>query len=263
MDKGPKKRNFFEGLFGKRDDEEPPSRDQTAMIQGIRELSDTTVKEVLVPRIDTVFLPHHLRVDELMDQMVKSGHSRFPVYRETIDNVIGVLYLKDFFRYIHENAYEKDTEIDLATLCRPAYFVPDSKHLDKLLAEFKHKKIHIAVALDEYGGVAGIVCMEDILEVIVGDIQDEFDNEGEDIVALGPDEWLCDARVAIEDLNEKIGVELPHEDFDTLGGFVFDLFGKIPIRFEKVSFENLEFVVNSMQGNKIKSIKVIRHPNAE
>lgn len=263
MEKNSKKKGFFEGLFGRRDEEEPPSNDQSEMIEGIRELSDTTVKEVLVPRIDTVFLPHLLKWEELMDQMVKSGHSRFPVYRETIDNVIGILYLKDVFRHIHENSYNKQDTIDLVPLCRPAYFVPDSKHLDKLLAEFKHKKVHIAVALDEYGGVAGIVCLEDVLEVIVGDIQDEFDNEIDDILTLEPGQWLCDARVGIEDLNEKIHLDLPHEDFDTLGGFVFDLFGKIPIRFEKVSYRNLEFVVNSMQGNKIKTIKVIKKDGHE
>lgn len=261
-----KKKGFFEGLFGSgKRDEEPPSQDQTEMIQGIQELADTTVKEVMVPRIDTVFLPHVLTLKELMDQMVQAGHSRYPVYRQTIDNVIGILYLKDVFRYLHERSESAgpDEVIDLGVLCRPAYFVPDSKRLDKLLADFKHRKVHIAVALDEYGGVAGIICLEDVLEVIVGDIQDEFDNETDDIVPLGEGVWLCDARVPIEDLNERIGLDLPHEDFDTLGGFVFDLFGKIPVRFEKVQHGGWEFVVQSMQGHKIRSIKIVRRGDAD
>ena len=263
MDKSAKKKGFFEGLFGKKEEEEPPSYDQSEMIEGIHELGDTTVKEVLVPRIDTVFLPHSIKMEDLMEEMVNSGHSRFPVYRETIDNVIGILYLKDVFRYLFTNDFNKDEVVDLAALCRPAYFVPDSKRLDKLLAEFKRKKVHIAVALDEYGGVAGIICMEDILEIIVGDIQDEFDNEIDDIVALGDHQWLCDARVSIDDVNEKIGLSLPHENFDTLGGFVFDLFGKIPIRFEKVEYKKWEFIIQSMEGHKIKTIKIIHRGESE
>ena len=121
-------------------------------------------------------------------------------------------------------------------MIRKPFFVPESKRIDSLLREFKRRHVHIAIAIDEYGGVSGIVCMEDIIEEIVGDIQDEFDNEREDIVAIGDSAWLCDARVNLEDLNDEMDLGLPVEDFDTLGGFVFDLFGKIPSRYEKVSW---------------------------
>ena len=127
------------------------------------------------------------------------------------------------------------------------------------MREFKRRHVHIAVSIDEYGGVSGIVCMEDIIEEIVGDIQDEFDNEREDIISLGNNVWICDARVDLDNLNETIGASFPAEDFDTLGGFVFDLFGKIPVKFEKVSWNQYDFIVQEMEGHKVNTIKVVYH----
>jgi len=156
---------------------------------------------------------------------------------------------------------QKDFSIN--EVIRKAYFVPESMKIDSLLRELKQRKVHIAIAVDEYGGVSGIVCFEDIIEEIVGDIQDEFDNEEDDIVPLGNMAFLCDARVNIEDLNEELTMNLPFEDFDTLGGFVFDLFGKIPVRFEKVSFEGNDFIIQSVDGHKIKSVKIVKNVNDE
>jgi CBS domain containing-hemolysin-like protein len=121
----------------------------------------------------------------------------------------------------------------------------------------KRKRVHIAVAVDEYGGVSGIVCMEDIIEEIVGDIQDEFDNEREDILEIGDRVYLCDARLDIEDLNQELGTNIPDEDFDTLGGFVFDLFGKIPAKYEKVEYKDMDFIIQEMDGHKIKTVKIV------
>lgn len=222
------------------------------MIRGIVELSDTTIKEVIVPRIDVIFISEATSDNELYKILVETGHSRFPVFKDTIDNVIGVLYVKDLFTKIVANE-----EIVINEIIRKPYFVPDSMKLDSLLKEFKHRRVHIAIAVDEYGGVSGIVCMEDIIEEIVGDIQDEFDNEDEEILAIGEGVYLCDARVNIEDFNEELKMELPDDDFDTLGGFVFDLLGKIPVRFEKVSFMNAEFIIQNMDGHKINTIKVV------
>jgi CBS domain containing-hemolysin-like protein len=118
--------------------------------------------------------------------------------------------------------------------------------------------VHIAISIDEYGGISGIVCMEDIIEEIVGDIQDEFDNEREDIIALSENVWICDARVDLDTLNEEIGAEFPAENFDTLGGFVFDLFGKIPVKFEKVSWGSYDFIIQEMEGHKVNAIKLMR-----
>ncbi len=224
------------------------------MIKGIEELADTAVKEVMIPRIDVDFISIETGGSELLQKITESGHSRFPVYSGSIDNVVGVLYVKDLIK-----VYAAKQEVDLEKIIRKAYFVPESKKIDSLLREFKRRHIHIAIAIDEYGGMSGIVCMEDIIEEIVGDIQDEFDNEREDIIPLSDNVWLCDARVNLDDLNETIGANFPVEDFDTLGGFVFDLFGKIPVKFEKTTWNNYDFIVQEMEGHKVNVIKVIFH----
>ncbi|MDR3172564.1 MAG: hemolysin family protein [Treponema sp.] len=226
--------------------------EQREMIRGVVELSGTTVKEVMVPRIDTVFLQADAPKDELLTAISESGHSRFPVYKETIDKVIGVLYVKDVLTCL-----VKHDTFDIQKLLRKPFFVPESKHIDELLRELRRRRVHIAVIVDEYGGVSGIVCMEDIIEEIIGDIQDEFDNETEDVLQLGEGTYLCDARVNLEDLSKEIGVEFPVDAFDTLGGFVFDLFGKIPVRYEKAIYEGHDFIIQDMEGHKINTVKII------
>ena len=250
---------LFNKLFGNKQEEEKQSSDALAleekqdMIKGIEDLSETSVKEVMIPRIDVDFLSLGIPQEELLEKIAASGHSRFPVYAESIDNVVGVLYVKDLI-----TAISKKEHIDLEGIIRKPFFVPESKRIDALLKEFKKRHIHIAIAIDEYGGISGIVCMEDIIEQIVGDIQDEFDNEQEDILNVGENLWLCDARVNIDDLNENIKIQIPNEEFDTLGGFVFDLFGKIPAKFEKTSWKNLDFIVQDMENHRINQIKVIK-----
>jgi len=247
-------------LFSKNDDEDVDSKslaslnvEEKDMIRGIVELSETTIKEIMIPRIDVVFIPEEISKDELFKIIVDSGHSRFPVYKNTIDNVIGVVYAKDLLSYALVNR-----ELDISEIIRRAYFVPESMKLDALLRELKKRRVHIAVAVDEYGGVSGIVSLEDVIEEIVGDIQDEFDNEEEEILKVDDHSWLCDARVDLEDLNSELNADLPEDDFDTLGGFVFDMFGKIPVRFEKVSFGSLDFIIQQMEGHKIKTVKIVR-----
>ncbi|MCF0242828.1 MAG: HlyC/CorC family transporter [Treponema sp.] len=223
------------------------------MIQGVEELSTTAVKEVMVPRIDVEFISADTSRDELLEKVISSGHSRFPVYSDSVDNVIGVLYVKDLLKHL-----SKDDPLELSKIIRKAYFVPESKRIDSLLREFKRHHLHIAIAIDEYGGISGIITMEDIIEEIVGDIQDEFDKEKEDILSVGNNIWLCDARVDLDDLNEKMNAAFPNEDFDSLGGFVFDLFGKVPVKYEKASWENYDFIVQDMEGHRINMIKVIK-----
>jgi CBS domain containing-hemolysin-like protein len=225
--------------------------DQQEMIRGVVELSDTTVKEIMVPRPDTVFLSAGASTEEILQCITTSGHSRFPVYEDSIDNIIGILHVKDALK-----ALVNGGQFDITALVRKPFFVPVSKHIGELLHELRRKRIHITVVVDEYGGVAGIVCMEDIIEEIVGDIQDEFDNETDDIIPLGGRMWLCDVRVNLKDLAEETGLEFPVDDFDTLGGFVFDLFGKIPVKFEKVSSKGVDYIVQDMDSHKIKSVKI-------
>lgn len=228
------------------------------MIQGVEDLSTTSVKEIMVPRIDVEFINVNLTQEELTEKIVEFGHSRFPVYSDSIDNVIGVLYVKDLIRVL-----SKKQEIDLQKIIRKPYFVPESKRIDSLLREFKRHHLHIAIAIDEYGGIAGIITMEDIIEEIVGDIQDEFDKETAEIMTVGNNMWLCDARADLDDLNETLGAEFPNEEFDSLGGFVFDLFGKVPVKFEKTSWNEYDFIVQDMEGHRINQIKVVKKEEDE
>ena len=228
------------------------------MIQGLEDLPETSVKEVMIPRIDVDFINVHITEQELYERIAESGHSRFPVYSDSIDNVIGILYVKDLIKVI-----AKKEPVDLEKIIRKAFFVPESKRIDSLLREFKRRHVHIAVAIDEYGGISGIVCLEDIIEEIVGDIQDEFDNEHEDILPVGDKIWICDGRINLDDLNDQIESSFPNDEFDTLGGFVFDLFGKIPVKYEKVSWKNYDFIIQDMEGHRINTIKVIENDEDE
>jgi CBS domain containing-hemolysin-like protein len=254
MNAGELMKSFFKKGEMKKKTYEALESDQQEMIRGVLELPDTTVREIMVPRIDTVFLAVDAPRDELLNTISESGHSRFPVYQDTIDNVIGVLYVKDVLKALVKSVSD---EFDIRSLLRKPFFIPLSKHIDELLRELRRRRVHIAMVVDEYGGVSGIICMEDIIEEIIGDIQDEFDNEQEDILKLGEDSWLCDARVNLEDLSEEIGVELPVDDFDTLGGFVFDLLGKIPVKYEKAVYGDMDFIIQDMEGHKINTVKII------
>ena len=149
-------------------------------------------------------------------------------------------------------------EILLPGLLRKPYFVPETKRIDSLLREFKRRRVHIAVVLDEYGATSGIVCMEDIIEEIVGEIQDEYDDEVDGIVSVGPGIWRCDARVRLEDLAERLELVLPIDDFDSLAGYVFDLFGRIPEEDETISTDNASFTVKKMEGHRIITVQVER-----
>ncbi len=243
---------------GERDEPNPKDtavvQERNDMIEGIDELSETAVKEVMVPRIDVQFVEDTMTLEELRTIIGEEGYSRYPVYSETIDNVVGILYVKDIIRLATE-------PFDVRKIMRKTYFVPDTIRLDMLLREFKKRKVHIAVAIDEYGGVSGIVSMEDILEVIVGEIQDEFDDEDEEIIEVGEGIYICDARTPIDEINERLDLDLPEEDAETLGGFVFEKFGRIPANQEKISYNGYEFIVQEIEGHKINRVKVIKKGN--
>lgn len=232
--------------------QQPLNEEKQDMIRGIVDLSDTSVREVMIPRIDVDFLELSMSGETLVEKVTESGHSRFPVYEQTIDNVVGVLYVKDLIKL-----FGRPQDVRLERLLRKPFFVPESKRIDSLLREFKRRHVHIAIAVDEYGGVSGIACMEDIIEEIVGDIQDEFDHEREDIEPLGQGVWLCDARVDLEDLSECLHTVFPSQEFGTLGGFVFNLFGKIPVKYEKVSWGAFDFIIQDMEAHKINTIKIV------
>jgi len=248
---------FLDKLLGRRPDEEEEDLsgldvNAQAMIRGVVELSETTVKEIMVPRPDVVFISLGTEAKEFLTKVAESGHSRLPVYHETMDNVVGVIYIKDVLRELVK--YGEAPAVD--KIIRKPYFVPESKKVDELLKEFQRRKVHIAVVVDEYGGTSGIVSMEDVIEEIIGDIQDEFDNETEDILRIGDGVYLCDARIHLDKLNE-LGLSLPEDEFETLGGFVFDLFGKIPVKYEKETCQNADFVIQEMVGHRIATVKIV------
>ncbi|MCL2373747.1 MAG: hemolysin family protein [Treponema sp.] len=248
---------FFKSIFKKEGEIDRKAiqsleTDHKEILQGVVELRLTAVRELMVPRIDTVFVSADADREELLSIIIESEYSRFPVYEETIDNVIGILHVKDVLKSL-----VADDAIDIRKLSRKPFFVPETKRVDDLLRELRRRKTQIAVLVDEYGGVSGIVTMEDILEEIIGDIQDEFDNEKEDILELGGGAWLCDTRVNLEDLGDRLGIKLPVEDFDTLGGFVFDLFAKIPVKYEKAAWNGHDFIIQDVEGHKINSVKIV------
>lgn len=251
-----KRFGFLEKLRGKASEDKDdlgdlPSHERD-MIKGIRSLSGMTVRDILVPRIDAVFVSVDTEQSELIEILSECGHSRVPVYDGTIDNVVGILYVKDLLIYL-----KKTESIDISKLLRKPYLIPEGKKLNSLMREFQRRRVHMAVVIEEYGGVSGLVSLEDIIEEIVGDIQDEYDNEREDILEIGDGVYLCEARVDLEDLKEQIGLSLPSENVDSLGGFVFDLFGKIPVKFEKVSYHGSDFIVQDMETHKIKTVKIV------
>ena len=222
------------------------------MIEGIVELKELTVKEVMVPRVDVQFIDSTTSLEDLYSIIEEQGYSRYPVYEQTIDNIVGVLYAKDMLRREIPNPF------DVKQLMRKPYFIPDSKHLDDLLREFKKRKVHIAIAIDEYGGVSGIICMEDILEVIVGEIQDEFDeDEDEEIRRIDEHTYLIDARTSIDEVNEVCSLNLSDEEFETIGGYVFELFGRIPKKGEEIEENDALFIIDDIDGHKINEVKLI------
>ena len=245
---------FLEKLLGRADSEEDDlaNLDGAAkeMIQGVVELSRSTVKEIMVPRPDVISVSSDTPAGTLVERVAASGHSRLPVYHQNMDNIVGMVYAKDLLRC-------QAQEPVLERIMRRPYFVPETKKVDELLREFQLRHVHIAVIVDEYGGTSGIVCLEDVIEQIVGDIQDEFDNEADEIQKIGEGIYLCDARVRLDELNEYSEFELPADDFETLGGFVFDLFGKIPVKYEKERYGRADFVIQQMEGNRITSVKIV------
>ncbi len=248
-------KRFFSHQVGEQNKSENSDETQN-MINGIVELTDTSVKDVYVPRIDVIFIPEDSTLPNAIKIMEESGHSRFPVYRDTLDEIIGVLYVKDLLIYIYN--LENQDNFNITDVIRKPYFIPESKKLDSLLKEFKRLHVHIAIAVDEYGGVSGIVSMEDIIEEIVGDIQDEFDNETEDIVKIDDRSWLCDARADIDDINEILDLEIDTTDIETIGGYVFNLIGEIPVKFEKVDTPTLTIIITEVDGHKIKRVKLVK-----
>jgi len=233
--------------------EEPlMEEDEREMIENIFELDQTTVKAVMVPRIDIVSLSIENTFSEVQLIVKESGHSRFPVYGQDADDVLGILYVKDLFcREVNPSE-----RFDIRKYIRRPMVIPESKILDELLEELKKTRTHIALVVDEYGGTAGLVTMEDIIEVIVGDIQDEHDFELEDIVKLTEDTYRVSANVSMEELADHLQIELEDEEFETVGGMIYDLAGTLPDVGQVLNKNGLQFTVEKINGQRIETIKI-------
>ena len=223
------------------------------MIHSIIEFGETTVKEIMVPRIDMVCCRVDFSLKQVKDLVKKEGHSRFPLYQDNIDSIVGILNVKDLFL----QKTRKKEKTDLSKIARKAHFIPESKKIDELLAEMKKNKTHIAIVVDEYGGTAGLVTMEDILEEIVGEIQDEYDLAEEEMVRkIDQESFRVSAKLSIEDLNEVLGSRLPEREFETVGGYIYDLVGSVPEQGKVLESNGLRFTVEKVVGQRIETVKV-------
>jgi CBS domain containing-hemolysin-like protein len=186
--------------------------------------------------------------------IVGRGFSRIPLYEKNVDSIVGIIYAKDLFRYLAEGRKPKD----LRESARPAFFVPESKRLDDLLTDMRKQRVHMAIVVDEYGGTAGLVTIEDLLEEIVGEIEDEYDRVEEQIVRISDDEALLDGRVSIDDLNELFGAHVENEDYDTVGGCVFHQLGRVPAVGDVVEMTGVKLAVLSVEGHRVRRLRATR-----
>jgi len=269
--------NFFIKLFGGRPIKELPIvteeeligmpgageeeavEEEKELIHSIFEFGDTIVREVMVPRMDMVAVSSDAPVEEVLSLIIREGHSRIPVYEDTIDNIIGIVYAKDLLIQMSKGAID----MPIKGVMRPAYYVPESKKVDELLRELQKKRLHMAIVVDEYGGTAGLVTIEDLLEEIVGEIFDEYDLEETLIEYIDERTIRMDARVNIDDANEILNTNLSTDDIDTVGGFVYSLFGRIPSPGETARFENLTFQVEKVIGRRISKILITKEEERE
>lgn len=228
------------------------------MIHSVFALGKKQVHEVMIPRTDIVAIDVNTPPEQVLDHVVSAGHSRIPVYEGSSDQIIGVLYVKDLFRRLARG----ETDITVRPFLRPAQFVPETKKVDELLREMQKDKVHIAIVVDEYGGTAGLVTIEDLVEEIVGEIRDEYDVERELILAVSDHEAVMDARVPFSEVQETFGIEPSDgaDEFDTLGGFVTHELGRLPKVGETVQRDGVKFVVESVDGRRVGRVRVIREP---
>ncbi len=232
---------------------------EVELIHSIFEFGDTIVREVMVPRPDIVAIEHDRQLRDVQAIVLSHGYSRVPVYREDLDDVIGIVYAKDVLKALHQGKQDAP----LAEVVRDAHYIPQTKKVAELLREMQQQKFHIALATDEYGSVSGLVTLEDLLEELVGEITDEYDREEPEVVQIGEGLYRVSGKASIDDVNELLEVELPDEEWDTVAGLVLDLFGRIPKGGEKVPFQGLGFTAEVVQGRRIAKVLIERLPGGD
>jgi len=230
--------------------------EETEMIHSILDFADTVVRKVMTPRIDITAHDIHATVSEIIRQIADSGHSRIPIYEGDLDNILGIVHAKDLL------ALPVDANRDAVSLrdvMRPPYFIPETKKVDELLAEFKRSKQQLAIVRDEYGVTSGLVSIEDLLEQIVGDIQDEYDEEEPMLQVIDRHTTILNGLMGMSEVNDRMGLELPEDEADTIGGFVFGLLGHQAAQGERVHYGSLEFVVEATDGRRITKVRLLHH----
>lgn len=236
-------------------------KQELSMLRGVLQVSSMQVREIMIPRSQMVVIERDAPREKLLNAIVESGHSRFPVVGENRDEVVGMLLAKDVLRFLVGSPGE---EFDLESSLRPATFIPESKRLDTLLEEFRNGRNHIAIVVDEYGGIAGLLTIEDVLEQIVGDIDDEHDEEeAEPIVQLGPNTWVVLAHTRIEDFDEYFVVKFDKGEFETVAGMVMQAFGRLPRRGDKIVTGGLGITVVQADRRRIHSVEVSREESED
>jgi CBS domain containing-hemolysin-like protein len=230
------------------------NEEESEMIRSIFSLRSTVVREIMVPRTDMACIAVEATIPEILKTIISCGHSRIPVYENHIDNIIGLLYAKDLLKCWGI----KDELVQVRSLLRPPYFIPETKNLEQLLQEFKLKHVHLAIVIDEYGGTSGLITIEDLLEQIVGDIQDEYDREEEQYVKNIDGSITADARMPVEDLEEIFNVTIERDKFDTIGGLIFHLTGKIPAIGDIIVNEDLHFTILDADKRRIIKVRITR-----
>jgi CBS domain containing-hemolysin-like protein len=235
-------------------EEEQIEEGEVQLIHSIFEFGDTIVREVMVPRPDIVAIEADRPLRDVQALVLQHGYSRLPVYDDDLDNVVGFIYAKDVLKALHQGKQD----MPLRDVCRPAHFVPESKKAADLLREMQREKFHVALVTDEYGSVVGLVTLEDLLEELVGEIEDEFDRAEPDIAQVAENVYRVDGKVAIDEVNDLFDVELPDEEWDTVGGLMLGLLGSIPKEGEEVSFQGLVFKAERVDGRRISKVLITR-----
>jgi CBS domain containing-hemolysin-like protein len=233
--------------------------DEREMIASVIELGEQPVREVMVPRIDVVAAAADASVRDVLDQIVESGHSRIPMYHSSIDNISGVVYAKDLLKFLRDGSQSAPAE----PLAREPSYVPETKKVDELLHEMQQSRVHVAIVVDEYGGTAGLITMEDLVEEIVGEIRDEYDVEESMIEEVNDSEAVFDARVSIRDVNDTLDLDIEDEDFDTLGGLLYHELGKVPNVGDEVRVDGAVVTVLTTTGRRVRKVRVTKVPPAE
>lgn len=228
-------------------------QEERAMIEGVFAFGDTLVREIMVPRVDVVGIERDSTLDRALDVVVTRGHSRIPVYDESLDSIVGILYAKDLIPALRDGG-----GISIEALLRPAHFVPETMRVKALLEDMQRRKVHIAIIVDEYGGVSGLATIEDLVEQIVGEIQDEYDTEDPSVQPVGEGVFIVDARVPIDDINDLLGTALRSDSADRIGGLVYEQLGRIPRAGDQLSLDEVAVTVLSVKGVRAQRLRVER-----